>query len=631
MKKGFVFSLDAIIAASILILLTVFLAGLSFTYTSPELRYERLYLTGKDVLSLMQNTRMSYIKDFQTVGSYYAQGVLTQEDDNKTVLDIIGSLWSTGNATDEQRAADLAQEFLNRTIPARLGYEMSFDNQVIYQQNSTANRTFLARLSTIASGFQKGKPVSGYVARAFAVKAKTNITEIFPFEPAGAGNSGGAGDKLNITKRFFVNATKILNSTLIIAEHSGNSDPDAQNEFYMNGQDITARRQIIENPQTPYGDYVLVYTFNVSDITVSGWNRISLVLFRSGSSNTGRTRLNPGGGVEVTYSTDFTKLVVNNTFNYTQYFDSIVSKGKQSDRPGVFAAMPVYVPSDAAVTNATMYLNWQGVADDASRPDVQVFFNDKRIYLNTTPLPNSFISLNLTGNISQNAGRTNVVAVYINTNTSLNDFWGPASEVRLFSDPQNKPSNSSKIFVEYFRPPQNVKFGYIDINQVQHFSGLKANPKDVTLFFNGTPIDRSFLHVVQLDNKNTSVKVQPQGYGQAQIFQTPLNFSLPSSVYIDPVYYNISVNNTVTANDTCTSTCEITSLSTVEYGSLIKSIVGFGGVYPNATAAVEDAKERLKQVLGSFITATEIEVLNSSVKGVPSLWGPAKLEIRMWS
>ncbi|MBI4019892.1 MAG: hypothetical protein HY367_01055, partial [Candidatus Aenigmarchaeota archaeon] len=363
------------------------------------------------------------------------------------------------------------------------------------------------------------------------------------------------------------------------------------------------------------------------------WNNVNLILFQPAAGD--KTRLNPGGGVEVTYSTDFVKLVVNNTFNRTQYFDHIKSPGKNNnERGGVFAVMPVFVPQDSDVSTVMLHLNWRNVVDDPARPDVQVFFNDNRIYLNTSPVANSLVTINLTGNVSQSKGKTNTVTVFINVNTSLNEVWGTDSKstpATIFSDPQNAPANSSRIYVEYVRPAANVKFGFIDINQVQHFTGPKANPKNVTVFFNDTPVDRSFLHVVKLDIKNVSVKVQPQGQAQAQVFQTPINFSLPSSVYIDPADYDIKVNNTITTQDTCTVTCEIINLSTVEYATLIKSVVGFGNVFPNATAAVDDAIERLKDVLGFYITATEIEVLNSSVKNVPSLWGPAKLEVRVWS
>jgi hypothetical protein len=168
MRKGFVFSLDAIVVLGLVLMLTLFLAALSFTYSSPELRYQRLYYTGKDLLNVIENAKLGSVQDNPVVQDYLQRGILIQDDMNKTILDAIGSLWAEGNLTEAANLTNATlSEILNGTS---FDYELLIDGQEIHEKNTTSS-TYLARLSAIVSGYDTGMPVSGYSARVRISKA----------------------------------------------------------------------------------------------------------------------------------------------------------------------------------------------------------------------------------------------------------------------------------------------------------------------------------------------------------------------------------------------------------------------------------------------------------------------------
>ena len=63
MKNGFLLSLDAIAAITLLLTVSLFLAGMSFTYSSPELRYQRYYYAGKDLANVLEEAKIGSISD----------------------------------------------------------------------------------------------------------------------------------------------------------------------------------------------------------------------------------------------------------------------------------------------------------------------------------------------------------------------------------------------------------------------------------------------------------------------------------------------------------------------------------------------------------------------------------------
>lgn len=213
--KAFLLSLEALAAIGILILIAVFLSGITLN-TSPELRYERLYVTAKDVLNILENARISETKGIETLDGYIEQGIIV--DTEATLLDAIGFLWSSGNVS---LASPLAQEILEKILNGTgYNYQLIMGNTVIYEKNTTS-ASFVARLSTVASGYDIGKPVSGFVSRAYITQPSKQDT-VYGFF------GGYVGDG-NLSKMIELpNLDSVLSAEL---------EMDAGNNFtlYING------------------------------------------------------------------------------------------------------------------------------------------------------------------------------------------------------------------------------------------------------------------------------------------------------------------------------------------------------------------------------------------------------------
>ncbi len=231
MKNGFLLSLDALIAITLLLVISIFLVGLSYTYSSPDLRYQRYYYAGKDVVNLFERTRLDSVSFLPIVQNYLSQGILDQEDMNRTILDVIGSFWATGNKSYAQNLTrDIISELLNNT---GYGFEILMNGESIYRTNEVENPDYIARLTTVVSGYEKTKPVNGYVAKVYLTKVRKTYSDFIYF--------GGYVGEGNIT-RFItlpedVNVTNVYlemnvggNFTLYInGNYAGSYEKEAEN------------------------------------------------------------------------------------------------------------------------------------------------------------------------------------------------------------------------------------------------------------------------------------------------------------------------------------------------------------------------------------------------------------------
>ncbi|MBI4181579.1 MAG: hypothetical protein HY520_01270 [Candidatus Aenigmarchaeota archaeon] len=158
--NGFLLSMEALLAVGLLLLVASFLGGITVT-TTPELRYERLYITAKDALNVLENARIGDAEGIATLESYQQQGIITAA--NGSLLDAIGFLWSAGNTS---LAAALAEEVLNQTFNGTgYNWELVVGNTTLASRNASAG-SFVARISTVVSGYDLGKPAEGFAARA---------------------------------------------------------------------------------------------------------------------------------------------------------------------------------------------------------------------------------------------------------------------------------------------------------------------------------------------------------------------------------------------------------------------------------------------------------------------------------
>ena len=369
MKRGFVLSLDALVAITILLILAIFLAAMSFSFYSPELEYERLYYAGKDMLAVMQEAKVSSLSDFDSIQYYESIGVITEDDMNKTLLEVIGSLWVSQNATLQDYARNITQDVMQTLLPSKFGHEIVMDNSTIYKNGTIQQNSFLSRFSTIVSGFQTGKPVSGYVASAYMTRIRKTTSSYIYF-------GGYVGDG-NITRIVMLpDDADVFNVYM---------EFDAGNNFtlYVNG------------------NYSGHYVPTEGNLTASNWtvcdSNITCANFTSGTNvitlnftDSSENNYIGGGFIRLDYNTSkaYTLLIniTNNTATQRYYFPGI------HGLINIFSS--IYVPG--SLKNMTMFLHYKNNIT-VNNTGVPVFVNlgGERIY-SSSELGDINITLNNT-------------------------------------------------------------------------------------------------------------------------------------------------------------------------------------------------------------------------------------------
>jgi len=177
--RGFLLSLDAIFAISILVLVSILLGGMMQTYSSPEIIYQRYYYSGKDLVHVMEVAPLSSIEHLPVVQSYVLAGILSEDDMNRTILDVIGSFWASDNMTE---AAGLTSGILDSLFnESGYDYEILLSGESVYNSSMPPRNSFLARLSTVVSGYEKTRPVNGYAAKVYLSKVSKSASSFIYF------------------------------------------------------------------------------------------------------------------------------------------------------------------------------------------------------------------------------------------------------------------------------------------------------------------------------------------------------------------------------------------------------------------------------------------------------------------
>ncbi len=618
MKKGFILSVDVMMAVSILLLLTTFLVSLGVSYSHPELRYQRLYLTGKDVMTVLEKVQIKDLLGFPSINESIEDGMITEYDMDKTLLDIIGAFWASGNVTLQTRVQNITDEIFDRIVPQNFNFEVLFGDTSIYRRgNGEVN--FLSRSSTIASGYELGKPVSGWVARAWATKIKKNTTKVVTFDVEGSGNYG---DDIHITKYFQLNATKIINATLYLSFHY-----QTVNNISINGQDVSGSINWLYNDgYTEFGSVDV--TNQIRSGNNSAFLDFDFFLYHA--------HLHPGTRIEILYETDQFESA-STTVTERHFLDNIVgypaTHGSLPYNSGAWQLLAFNVPENSTVKNVTFHLRALDIEDSGS-PDVRVWFNTTLVDTFNPP-PSGIVDETYNFTNMTTIG-TNWVLVHVNyfiDDLGYDIFLGD-DETIIYSDPFNDPDGSSYVEVEYEKDDNKRYYGFIDIGMSENAGGGLEDPKTFSVDFDNSILIDAYLHIAQLRSWKAQVTAWPEGQPVVEVFNSTVGRVVPANIYIAPSNFDTSVLNYIKMDDLAGSGGPTFYYylpeTSLEYSIWVPSMVGYGEVNATEQGALDDAEFRLNQTLGKYIEATSISTDVSSVSGIPTLWGPARLEVRVW-
>ncbi|MGC9059191.1 MAG: hypothetical protein ACP5H3_02180 [Candidatus Aenigmatarchaeota archaeon] len=644
MAKSIIFTTDILVGIG----LTATLLALIFIgkpEVKSEISFQSNWLEAKDIVNILSNLKASSFSNTPTIKSLIENGTLKEEDLNKTIIDLIGSFWYAGNKTI---ASNITKEILENVT--KKCFSLQTENETVYSSCLNYSKSISVAYA-LTSGYEIGKPVSGYVARAWLTKYRKNTTQIIPFYPEG---SGWTGNRLEVTKYFSLppNIT-IYNATLFVSIHFGTSKSQAQFEqLVVNG--VQKKNDVIwlylQEASGWYGE-ITTAAYGYVDVTneiKAGNNTIYLVI---GTPNY-HSHIHPGMRLIVTYSLSQEMQTGNQTFVKRYYFDNVVGN------TGAWSMVSFYVPENAKNVNAKLHLNLKNIDDTKyfiwNTTDIEIYVNSKYpfykdgintgedaqyycysirkyyCYRDIAASKSVILDFDITSNLKNG---TNVVSVYLNSYGDLH--WG-YKDANIYSNPLGDAENSSYVEVSYELESPSFNYGEIDLTKEILFGGTASNPKTFTFNISEreSKIVESFVHIAQGFSSTINVSVFREDLPKFTVFTSPSPRIVPENVYVYPNLINVGKNNIEIVDfqpyGGISPTNYILPWSSFEYTYLVKGMVGYGNVFNSSQLAIQDAIDRLIQQIGNDISAQDISVDSQSVQGIRWLWGPTFFKILVW-
>jgi len=304
--KGIIFTLDAIIAFGIIIAI---ISGLTFFRTeivSSFLTAQRLHSVSEDILNVLYNSKLRDVTNQTRLNEYLADKTLEAADLDKKPADVIGALWA--NVSKRDQAANISKDILENFIPYNIGYQIMIDNDDVYNSSDTT-RPYYENASTrissgrIISGYEKYKPVSGFVARAWATKIKRTIIKTIPINL----EWGSYTENLGAANRYWYNgyapsATVANRWAEIRKNFTLPTDANISYAYMQMAFDTDYANITINGNQVFYGSSLAgqIREFNITNNIVPGLNTINIT-FRRTDIDLGH--FHPGCYIKMKYNT----------------------------------------------------------------------------------------------------------------------------------------------------------------------------------------------------------------------------------------------------------------------------------------------------------------------------------------
>lgn len=628
------FTIDALIAALIMISGLLLMTS---SYVSDQPRTLISHLS-HDFMNVLGELQVNELNN-SFVDTLIANGSI--KDVNNTILVQLGEFW----ADDE---LGLANEFAANVTEGILypifGYSIAIDNETVYARPSPVTNSLVSS-KKIISGIQKSKPIKGFVSKARATSVEKTTTQIVSFSPEGSGWGGNIVNPayVYITKWFNISAgAAINNATFYISLHM-EDDGDDWNVIDINNGTCMITRDSLNMTQEGY--------FGIRDVTgcvSGGLNNVVVQEWNWGYN----AHVHPGMYIAVNYNISEDIGYLSSEYSERFYFDNIRSVEANGDGSGAWSVLPFHIPSSATNVSATLYLNLQEVTDLLDRVwwgyqdawDVRVYVNSDTVFYQDNPAASNDIndctwnagacngeynwtgSFDITGEV---VNGTNVVSVYVN---NYGDTVGGDGDTIIYSDSYNDPDNSSYVEINYSSTPA-LPYGVVEIRQVNEFGGAPNPTKDTSFSFpaEAVAISSVYTHIVEQYSYISRVYADIGTPPGNLVFESPAPRAVPTDVYIPEVFLDVSqlVTNYLRIQETGGN--DVRPESSVDYGFYVPSFVGYGQVFATVQQANDDAVQRLQAVMGSFVNVSSLVLDNTSMSDVPSMWGPAIIDVRVWN
>ncbi len=610
--RGQVAILDVIMALFVISATSMLFINSQYTQNSPEKVYDTYFKISSDSLSFLLKTRIIDVINNPVIQELISQNYIKEEDYNRTLIDLLGTLWAEGNELSE----NLTQSLFSGFMPENINYEVLMGGQSIFMKNSTP-ATYLVRNKILVSGYMVGQPIHGYMARAWLERARGLETMSIPISPSGSGFGRFyfRGGDFVIERDFYVpDGAENISAYLDLSVHEEGGDV----KVYVNG---------IEQFSV-YSNSILYDRYNIYNIS-TGRNVLRIEMDRPWSYH---CHTHPGIVLRVNYIKEKNLTYVEER-NKTETIHLPYAEGS----PATWMIFPFDVPKDSVINGAEFHFEGDGV-----NSRIEIWVNDQRIYLSTSPPSTPILNFDITPYLHQNSGNatgeTNIISIYLDIRSDRDTYvWGARGTSII--------SNESYVFLNYTLPKARNYYGRIIHNAVIYFDELDGKGEDdiKKMYFNWTDftIFSAFLNIVQRYSWKVAAaawhepETEPTWTGSDwsnyQIFKSLTGRAVPTRVYVPVDRFGYDTTNWVKARDfDGSSSNTILPNSSVELNFLVPSQVGYGGVFSNQTDAINDAINRLNQTIAGYVDSGDIETETTEIMDVPTMWGLKPLEVRIW-
>jgi len=348
-RKGFMFTFDAVLAATLLIggLLII-----SHHLVSEHPKENLEYIT-MDVLSTLSELNMSEIdSSFRTIN------LSNSADVNISVLEQIGTYWAKGETT---YSTSLASQVLSNILPSGMGFNLSMQGNVSVAEHVLFNQSQLEVTNLVVgqrmiTGIVNGSPLTGSTSSAYLRRVDDKRTSSFVY-------FGGFIGQGNITALFNLGNVSITNIKLEMDVALGSNFSLIIN----GGQCNTSTGEPIFNGQTPN---LVADTWNITNcqgLMREGQNNITFIFMNISSAYI------QGGYLKIMYTTD-------------EFQENSITNTGITNIPGIDGVVNLYdsfyVPGN--LSNLAIYLHYKVNTSGNTNNFYMTIGNTTIFYDNTT-------------------------------------------------------------------------------------------------------------------------------------------------------------------------------------------------------------------------------------------------------
>jgi hypothetical protein len=623
-KKSVFYIIDALIFSALILGGIFLLAPISPDPGLPQPTSS----VAQDLIGVIENMRLDEINATWVQEQFTDKNITNT---STTVLQQLGEFWAMGEM-------GLAHALLTQTFAGVNTHHLDFgiwiNDELIYTA-ATTPQTHIASGWRVVSGIEKGKPIKGFVARAQAQHVSGNTTRVISISPEGAAWDDGS---VEITKWFDLRNMTINDARLVLSVHADQQNNDVTVDI-NDGTCYFLRNAFSWEFSNSEGN---VGTRDVANCLIDDINKMTIHLNNDGYN--GHTH--PGMYLQINYTSDALGIQEVVDVSKRFYFDNIRSIESGNDGAGVWASYPFYIPESATDINVSMQIvahnvrdfggnDWFWAWDDSWKRrrnyDYTLFVNgEDPIDVDASPDENPIYTYDAMDLSSHLVVGTNIVSLYFN---NYGDYvWGD-DWVELYSDPYGDPEGSSYIEVNY-SIQEDSPYGLLEIATVQPFVSSSDHDMTETFTFPDEAVAMGdiYIHTVQRYSDRITMWADPFSPPGTEVFRSPSSRAVPTTTFVDAEHFSLSpaLTNAIRVRDDGSGNEVIGGLSGIEHHFYVPSFVGYADVFATEQEALDDAEARLQEAVGTYLLLEDVETQSNTITKVPSLWGPAIMEVRVW-